>query len=254
MRQTRGSLIGWSIGIGVLVMITVASFPSFKGNTEFDKLWQELPEAARELFGGAQSISTFAGYMDSQILSVLPVLAGIFAMMQASQTLAGEEERGRMDLLLSTPLSRRQLVSASAVAILLTQFIFFLVIAVVAVISGLVIGETDGLWRLPLAVMDGLPAAWVFGMVTFVASAFAHCRSVAIMVGTIFLASSYFLGALAAQVDAIAPLRWGSITFHYGRSDWFGDGVDLVYIALSLGLCSLCYLISQWAFKRKDIT
>ncbi len=254
MREARGSLLGWSIGLGVLMLVTVASFPAVKGNEDFDKLWQELPESARELFGGAHAISSFPGFIDSQFLSVLPVLAGIFAMMHASRTLAGEEEQGRLDLLLSTPLSRRDLVLASGFSVLVTQVLFFAIIAVVAVLAAWAIGETKALWRLPLAVLDGLPAAWAFGMVTFMAGAFAHRRSVAIMVGTLFITSSYFLGALATQVDASSPLRWASITFHYGRSDWFGGGVDFGYVAFGLLLSAACFAVSLWAFQRKDLT
>lgn len=254
LRDVRGGIVGWSLGLSFLVAVTLASFPSFKGNEEFDKLWEDFPEGARELFGGAVRISTYEGYLDSQFLSLFPILLGVFAVMHASRVLAGEEERGRLDLLLSTPLSRTRLAAMQGVAVLAAQALVAVAVAVVTVLATLAIREDVAPWRVLLAVLDALPAAWTIAMVTFLAGAVAHRRGPAALTGTLFLVASYFLGALAQLTDATDPLKYLSITYHYEQSDWLGDGPDPLYIAMGLLVPAACFAAAVWRFQRKDLT
>lgn len=254
LRDARAGILGWSMGLAVLVAVTLASFPSFKDNDELEAIWAELPEGARELFGGAGQITTYPGYLDSQFLSLFPVLLGIFAIMHASRVLAGEEERGRLDLLLSTPLSRSRLALTQGFVVLGAQGLVAFSVAVVTILATVAIGEDVALWRVFLAVMDGVLAAWVVAMVTFLAGAVSHRRGPAALVGTLFLVASYFVGALAQLSKTTDPLKYASITYHYGQSDWLGAGPDPLYILISLGVSALCLLAAVLWFRHKDLT
>ncbi len=62
-------------------------------------------------FAGGTDFISPVGYLNSQLFFLmLPIILGIFAISLGSDALAGEEGRGTLDLLLSTPLSRRKAV------------------------------------------------------------------------------------------------------------------------------------------------
>ena len=101
------------IGLMAVAAITGALFPSF-GET-LGKV--ELPEGVGELLGGGD-FSTIAGWLDTEIASVYgPLVVAGSAIAAAAATLAGEEERRILALVLAHPVSRTRLLLAKAAAI-----------------------------------------------------------------------------------------------------------------------------------------
>ena len=66
----------------------------------------------RALFaGGELDIASPAGYLNSQVYALMaPLVLLIFAIGAGAGAVAGEEERGTLDLLLAHPLRRRDYV------------------------------------------------------------------------------------------------------------------------------------------------
>ncbi len=254
VRAEKGAIIGWSIGLGALALLVVASFPAIAGDDTLDELWESYPEGVREAFGGAGSISQIDGYMDSQLFTILPIIMGIHVVIHASRSLAGAEENGRLDLLLSTPLRRDQLAIAHMVVVFGVQAVIAVAIGVVLVIGALLFDIDVHLGKLMLGCLNVLPAVWMFCGVTMLASAWGHRRGVPVLVGTLLIAVSYFIGIFAAIVEALEPLRWLSITWHFGESKPLGDGLDPVYYILGLAIAFGSAALAVWQFDRKDIT
>jgi nucleotide-binding universal stress UspA family protein len=73
---------------------------------------RDLPESVRALFaGGELDVASPAGYLNSQIFALMaPLLLPIFAIGAGSAAVAGEEERGTLDLVLAHPIRRRNYV------------------------------------------------------------------------------------------------------------------------------------------------
>lgn len=73
----------------------------------------------RELFGIGEGtdLGTIEGFLASQLFSFLvPWALAFFPILASAGAIAGAEERGTMDVLLSNPIPRWQLVAGSFVA------------------------------------------------------------------------------------------------------------------------------------------
>jgi len=104
LRDVRRSFAWWSLGIVGLVAMIVAVYPSVRDNPGLNKLVQDYPEALKSFiaFGGVVDYVSPAGYLGSELFSLMVPLVFLLALVgRGASTLAGEEESGTLDLLLA---------------------------------------------------------------------------------------------------------------------------------------------------------
>jgi hypothetical protein len=112
LRERRRSLLWWTLGLAALVALNVAFYPSVRDDPALGDYARDLPESLRALFaGGELDIASPAGYLNSRVFALLaPLLLIVFAIGAGSAAVAGEEERGALELVLAHPIRRRDYV------------------------------------------------------------------------------------------------------------------------------------------------
>lgn len=253
-RDQRWAAVAWGGGAFLLVLLHMAVFPQVAKDESLARFYESLPEGFQNAFGGGERpFNTIEGYLQVELGAYGPILLAVFAVTQAVKALAGQEQDGHMDFLLAQPYSRRRVVLTYAGV----QALGVLAIATVAGL-GLVLGAlafgiaVDGA-RLVLAMLNAVPLALAFGGLTLAVSGAAHSRPPPVLVGTVTLVASFFLNALAPLAQATRDLRWGSLFYHYQRSDAFGGTLDPLYVALGLGLWVAGVAAAVLAFDGKDV-
>ncbi len=114
LRDVRRSFIWWSAGLVGLVGMIVAAWPTVRDNPALKRLHETFPKELQAFvsFGGEFDYSTPAGYLGSELFSfMVPLLLLVAAIGAGAGALAGEEERGTLDLLLANPISRVRLAA-----------------------------------------------------------------------------------------------------------------------------------------------
>jgi ABC-2 family transporter protein len=130
LRDQRRSVVGWVCGLSFLVLLTVAFWPSVEGDPSLSDFTEDLPEGLQAVVGS--DISSPEGYLNSQLFTfMLPLLIAVLAIGKAAGTLAGEEQSGQLELLLSQPVTRASTVIEKGTAV-------FGVVAVVVLATFLV--------------------------------------------------------------------------------------------------------------------
>jgi ABC-2 type transport system permease protein len=129
-------LLGWALSTLALVVALAAFFPAIEGNSALTGSFDALPPSVQAAFGIAD-LSSAAGYLQGQMFSTLaPLIFLSFAIGRGARAIAGEEERGTMDLLLSNPIRRSRVVLEKGAAILLQLVALALVVWLSLVVVG----------------------------------------------------------------------------------------------------------------------
>jgi len=109
IRRLRGQAIGWSIGL-VLYGLLLGSFYDTVTTMEgIDELLKGYPQEMLAFFGGMTEITTPWGYLDIEYFTLMNLIIGIFAIGVCVNLIAGDEEKGLLDLVLAHPISRSRL-------------------------------------------------------------------------------------------------------------------------------------------------
>ena len=114
IREKRVSLFWWSFGFFLMNFSIASIYPSIKEATkELEGYMETLPDAVTALFltEGAPLTSP-AGFLGAELFTfMIPTMVLIFAIGFGASAIAGEEEAGTLDLLLSNPLPRWRIVT-----------------------------------------------------------------------------------------------------------------------------------------------
>jgi len=240
----RRALVGWCLGVIGYAALVASIFPSIKGSADFNKLIEQYPDALKSLFGIGQGgdITSGAGFLDAELFSLMiPLFVLVLAIGSGARTFAGEEEAGRLELVLSYPLRRRDAVIEKGIAlcgeVLVVCVVGFLTLLVLnqAVSLDLETGKVAG-------AMGGVAAlGLLYGWLALAVGAAFPSKVLAIAVPAGYAAAAYLVSGLHSLAGWLDPLRFlspfwlvGSSPLQNGTDGW-GVLVVLAAAAMALG-------------------
>ena len=253
-RDHRRTLIGFGLGLAFMQLLYAAFYPSIKESAaDMNAFMERLPEALRELYGN--DFASPEGYLRGQLFGELGlILFLVVAIGAAARATAGEEETRTLDLLLSTPVQRRQVLLDKAVAIVTVCGL----LAVVTFVAVAVIGPPFDL-EVPLGNLAAASTMLVLLGMSFAGIGLAigsvtgrRVVSSAMTGGLAVVA--FILNALAPSVSWLEPLRPLSPLRWYMEPDTLAEGgLAALNVAVLVGIALVGYAVAHVAFDRRDL-
>lgn len=252
--RLRGSILGWGIGLAVLGGYLLRFYDTLADQgEELSALIAQYPPELMAFFGDMNQLFTPAGYLHTEFFSYIPLILGIFIVSMGSGLLAGDEEKGTLDLVLAHPVSRARLfagrVSAyltAVVTILLILWISFYLAVRGTKLESLSAGEMAR----PLLSLGGLLV--FFGAMGLLLSLLLPSQRAATMVTSLMLFSSFFLTGMASIDSNLKALEIYS-PFHYYQGGKALNGMDWGWFGILVGFALAMILLAWWRFERRDI-
>ncbi|HEX9561248.1 MAG TPA: ABC transporter permease subunit, partial [Candidatus Dormibacteraeota bacterium] len=174
LRDYRVAIVGWGIGMGLVVVSPMASVAALV----------TTPQAREQLISLAQTfawnadaiaVDTIGGYATFKI-GIFIFLVCVWPLLAASRALRGEEDRGSLDVLLSMPRTRAR-VALEKIAALWTALV------AIGAITGVMAYLGGRAFKADFTLVDGLLfgldltlICMVFGGVALLISQFTHER------------------------------------------------------------------------------
>jgi ABC-2 type transport system permease protein len=256
LADRRRSLLAWCAGVVVYIAVIAAVFPSIRGSHQFDQLIKSYPDVLKAMFGiaGSFSITSGAGFVDTELFSfMIPLFVLVVAISAGAGLLAGEEERGLLDLVLSYPVERSRLVLAKAAALAIEVVALLLAMTAALAVCDPLVGFDLVSQRL-LGGMVAVGLVGIFhGFMALAVGAATRHRASAIGVPAALAAIGYLVGSLYTLAAWLDPFRYLS-SFYYGGSAPLQRGVDWVHL-LVLALAAVLLLAAAVAvFERRDVS
>ena len=249
----RRALVGWCLGIVGYCVLVASIYPSIKGFSGFEKLVQQYPTALKSLFSIGGDITTGAGFLDTELFSlILPLLVLTLAIGSGARTFAGEEETGRLELVLAYPLRRRNAVLAKAAALAAEVALVCVVgLAALAALDGIVgLGLDFG--HLAEALLGVAVLGVLYGWLALAIGAAWPSKLLALGVPAGYAAAAYLVGGLHALAGWLDPLRFLSPFWLIGQSPLEsgarGWGVLVVAAAAVAALAAGAFFV-----ERRDL-
>jgi ABC-2 type transport system permease protein len=242
------------LGLAALVALNVAFYPSVRDDQALSDYAKDLPESVRALFAGGEfDIASPAGYLNSQIFALTaPLVLLVFAIGAGSGAVAGEEERGTLDLLLAHPVRRRDYVLQrfAALAALVAALVVVL-LATVAIGSRLVDLEI-GFGRLVAASTSVGLLSLLFAAIALAAGAIRPGRARAIAIASGAAVVSWIFDGLAQSVDALGSWRPLSPYYHALGQNPLREGVPWSGWMLLLVVTAVGAALAAVGLERRD--
>ena len=248
-------MAGWLIGFAAYIALIVAVFPSIHGSKQFDDLLKRYPDVLKSFLGigDTLSITSGPGFIDTELFSLmLPLLALVLAIGVGATTIAGEEEQGLLELVLSAPVSRRAVIGWKATGLLIEILAVAITIVVTLLIGDALVDLGLNAGRLVGAAAGIGLLALLHGWLAMLVGAATRHRSYAIGVPAAIAAVGYLIAGLHSLAGWLDPFRYLS-GFYYAGQGTLSSGVDWPHLAV-LTVVSVVILIAAAAvFERRDL-
>jgi ABC-2 type transport system permease protein len=253
----RRSLAWWLGGSFVYLLFLGAAFPTIQDNAaDFEKMLDSYPEALRAMFNMVEGVSlgTGPGFLHMELFSfVLPLLLIIFAVGFGARAVAGEEEEGTLDLLLSGPLLRRRWLVEQFAAMALTTFAIGLVNFLAILLAGAAFGMGLNPGNLAAASFGVTLVALVFGGLALAVGAITGKRGVAVGAASAAALAAYLVFALAEVVPWLGTVQKASPWYYYAASAPMLKGIEWAHAGVLAAMAVVLPIAGAVVLERRDL-
>jgi ABC-2 type transport system permease protein len=232
-----------------------AIFPSIEGSPSISDLLASYPEAVKSLFGlaGGVDIGSGAGFVDAELFSLmLPLLAIALAIGSGARTLAGEEDAGRLELVLAYPVARSAAVLHKGLGVGLEMLGFCLVAFASLALASPIFDLGLSYERLAGAVVGIGLLALLHGWLALAVGAAWPSRAAAIGIPAALAAGGYLIGGLHGLASWLDPLRFASSFWWIGQSP-LSNGVEWWRFLVVAAVAVAILLIASRLIERRDL-
>jgi ABC-2 type transport system permease protein len=249
LHDRRRSVLAWGIPLGLWSAFIVSIYPSIED--ALSKAVSNYPPALKEAFGIGE-LTSVEQYLHAEMLSlIVPLALGYLAVRAVASGLSGAAESGRLDVLLSAPVSRARLAAAgfAATAIELAE-----VLVVTVALTGLGSLLSGAGLRFGPA-LEGYANVWplalVFAGLGIVATGWSLRTSV--VTGSVagVLVSMYVIDLVGRLDSGLSGVRYISVFKYYGNA--IEEGIDPLAFCGLIALAVLLAAIGAWLFEHRDL-
>jgi ABC-2 type transport system permease protein len=231
----------------------VAIFPSIQGSQGLSDLVRNYPEALKQAFGVTDaSFRTIQGYLAVEVFSLMaPLACAYFVVHALARAVCGSEQRGVLDVLLSAPVQRRDILlgwfAGTAVALLG----ILLATAVICQLSALAFGVGLPAGDTAAASLSLWSLSMFFGGLTLLLAGLSGRTLAVTGVATGTIVAMYFVEVLGKLSHTFAAVDWMSAFHYYGSA--IEDGIDPAGFAGLVAAGLLLAAAGCALFERRDV-
>jgi ABC-2 type transport system permease protein len=253
LRVEWRSLLGWTLSTVALIVLVVAFFPAVKGNSALTQSFEGLPPSVQSAFGIAD-LGSATGYLQGQLFSTLaPLIFLSFAIGRGARAIAGEEERGTMDLLLSNPLRRSRVVLEKFAAIVLQTLVLGVLMWLTLVAFGPVFEVHIPAGNTAAATASIVALGLLYGAIAVCLSAATGRRALSLGIASGLAGAGYLYTSLAPFVSSLSD-NLGLSPFQHGYGyNPVANGMQWGDLAVLLAGAAVFAAGAVALFDRRDV-
>ena len=248
MRDQLWMVLGFGLGGALMAALVLGVYPSYREALAH----VELPPALQALVGDVD-LASAEGFLSAEFFSWIPALLIVYAIIQGTGALAGEESNGTLDLLLAQPISRTRLFIEKATSIIVGTLAIVALILPGWIIVYAAAGIDVALGRLLVATVAMAPLMLAFAALSLLAGCLLPTRRDAATAIVAVAVISYFINSLGQAADVLEPLRPASLFFYFRAENVLVAGVDPAGAGVLLAVAVVASGLAAAVFRRRDI-
>ncbi len=259
LHQGRWGLVVFSLGGFFATLVNAIAFYRVAGHTQaereaFARSFAQIAAQLTVLLPTPSRLDTMAGYVQFRGYGALAIVFSIWALAAASGAARADEDRGIVEMVLATGVSRARAVGARVIAFAIAGLV-----ASVAASFGIVLGAVTARESFPIG--PAIEVALLLTALTLccyclvllitqlVAARFATGLAGVVLLGL------FLLNSLSRTFDSLATLRWLSPFRYYELSQPLppGGNFDVRATLVLGGIAIVAAALAGAAFLRRDL-
>lgn len=256
-KSIKGTGITIAISI-IFVWMFVAMYPSFKDQADkFAEVMDAYPTAFIEAFGIEPEglFSSVEAFMAAEHFSLMwPIMILVIVVAFASGAIAGEIEKGTIEILLAQPISRLKLYWGKFISGMFSLLLFVLISNSSIIVFSILYGVEYQLSNLALISVVGFLFGFAIYGLTFLFSSILSTRGVTSSMSAGIVLIMYGLNIVAKLQESLESLKYISFFHYYDFNQAVvHNEIALENIVVLLGVGIIASLFGFYFFEKRDI-
>ena len=200
LRDYRWPTLAWGLGLGFMIMLTLVTYST---QITAGAAQEEAAKLALQFnfFGEPIATNTATGYTTWKVLDLsVPAMLCIWTVLAGARMLRGEEEKGSMDVLLSTPQSRTSVILQKLLAFGIALTIVGILMALLAVLGEVSGGVEVDWWGALVMGLNASLLAAMFGVLALFISQFTQGQGSAAGAAGALMVLSFLLDSIGRSI------------------------------------------------------
>ncbi|MCZ6538638.1 MAG: ABC transporter permease subunit [Chloroflexi bacterium] len=255
LRDSRKSILFYSIGVLALGLYVTLFYPTIRDATGFTDFLEDLPEVFQSLIGDAETYTTAEGFLNVEVFSFMgPLVVSVFAIVAGTAAIAGEEESHTLDQLLANPISRTS-VLLQKVGTLLTGLLALMVALGIGLIAGSKIAGFDlSITGTAQALVSLYLLGATLGLLALAIGAATGRKGLAGGVAAGVGVAGFLLDTFLSVVEVLEPARFVSVFYYFNSNDVILNGINAAHFATLAGVSAVAVAAAVWRFEQRDVS
>ncbi len=256
LRDARWIVLGWGIVIGLFTLFVILLFPTI---TQFEGMAQMLESPIYRAFLGdaadAAAFLTPPGFYAIYVVAFTPLYIAIYMVLLGIGATAGEEDRGTLDLLLTTPTPRWQLVTEKFLAIIVIVVLLLVINSAFAVLGIALTPEmTISFSQIAASTLAMVPISVLIAAIALFLATLLRSRFLAGALTGVLIVGSYLVTTLSTvATDALGTLKYLSFYTYHRSVTIMNEGIQWGDFLLLTAATIILFALAVFAFQRRDI-
>ena len=255
LRANLKSLIIWSVILALLIMIAMAKFSAFVGDSSMVAMLDSMPPAMLDALNmRAFNLTTVSGFFGIMFV-YFGLLGAIAAAMWGSDIISKEERDKTVEFSLVLPVSRSRVVTAKALAALINCILLVLItwgVSLVAVRSYTPDAAFYDFLSLEMRAMFSIELIFLAVGLLLGCAMKQYKRSASAAVAIILAA--YFMSVISSMQEKLDFLKWITPFKYYDAGELYRTGqLDATYLGLGALIVVVCIAAAYWIYNKRDL-
>lgn len=254
--DNRRSILWWSLGMVLMGLYIVIAYPTIGGLEEFSKIMKS--PLFQVLLGdiGDMDWTTPQGFLGIELFSWIPMILAVYAVMFGINITGGEEIHGTIDILLSTPTPRWQVIAEKFLAYIV-GVLFILGTTVIGMFIGIVFTPQmqPAASVIAWGMLNLMPTMLFIGALALLLSTLLRSPGQAGGIVAGIIIASYFLNSIADMTNnaVMKGLQLVSFYKYYAPLAVASGGINWAYFSFLVLVSAVLFGLSIYFFERRDI-
>ena len=255
LKANLKSLLIWCVVMLMLVLVGTAKFSAYYNNPEMLKILDSFPKAIIDAMSlKAFNLTTLIGFFGIMLI-YYAMLGGIAAAMWGSGMISKEERDKTVEFSLVLPVSRSRVITAKALAALVSCVIFVLVTWGSSLVAAQSYAPDKAFYDYLTLEMG---AMFIIELIFLAVGLLLGCAmkqyklsgSTAVWI----ILTTYFLSIAAGLQKNLDFLKYFTPFKYFDAAALFQTGkLDSGYLLLSAAIIVVCVGASYWIYNKRDL-
>jgi ABC-2 type transport system permease protein len=254
LSDKKWAIIGWSLGVISMAMLTILFFPSIRDSGGLDQLSKSVPDGLKGILGDTLSWVQIDHYVAEQVLNLrVPMVVLIFAVMSAIGLSVGEEERRQLKTLQALPLSRMSIFFTKWAVLVVCMIVVSVATFIGILFSIMIIDETiskshlaEAVGMLALLAVSIMSVTYSFGMAT-------GRKGLTTLLASVFVVGNILIPSMAKSVEALEPYQYFFPYYFYMNPGLITESIEWLHVGVLVAISLVSISVAALIYLKRDI-